>query len=157
MTIVLIKLKWVHYNLNTRLCLNCILMSPNWLRWMLSLVVSDGWDSLLCDRLVTRPLMDAALDQMRLGENKCRHLEIQLSHWWVSLSLSNACVPSLWCDNIGDQETDGGWVWSGLVTELSTPHLLLARPGSNPECRGDNNCLEWNDHDDESVAQLEII
>ena len=53
MTIVLIKLKWLHYNLNSSLSLNCVL-SPNWLRWMLAVYVTNGWESLTT--LMTRRL-----------------------------------------------------------------------------------------------------
>ena len=105
MTIVLIKLKWVHYNLNTRLCLNCILMSPNWLRWMLSLVVSNA----------------ETLSPWWPG------------HWWIEFFMSwseNLMVP---LRVINVSETTGvTMLWSGdgwglgVVTELSTPHLLLA-------------------------------
>ena len=69
-----------------------------------------------------------------------KHLACPLAESLMSVS-EVLCFPCLWGDKAGDQETDGGWVWS-LVTELSTPHLLLAGAGSNGECREDNNCLE---------------
>ena len=155
MTIVLIKLKWVHYNLNTRLCLNCILMSPNWLRWMLSLVVINGWDSLLCDRLVTRPLMDAALDQMRLGENKCTSPR-DSAEPLMSVSVSNACVRGLW-QLVTRRRMGAG---CGLGWSLSCPPHICYWPGRDQIQNVEEITIVWSEMIMMMrmlLAQLEII
>ena len=132
MTIVLIKLKWVHYNLNTRLCLNCILMSPNWLRWMLSLVVSNAGT--------------LSGDQATDGLN-ASWADLRIS-WELLMSLKQC--DQVWCDNAVIRR----WMGTGCGHWAVHPTSATGHWIKNT---GDNNCLEWNDHDDVTLAQLDII
>ena len=140
MTIVLIKLKWVHYNLNTRLCLNCILMSPNWLRWMLSLVVRTGETLSTVTGWWPGPWW--MLHWIRWGSEKINadSLEIQLS---VSVSEVMPVFPVSGVTTLVTRRLMGAGC--GLGWSLSCPPHICYWPGRDQIQNVEKITIVWSE------------